>query len=85
MSDELFDAPSSPLSMALNTAMLEASSRATDGNATGLISEPSDTARFVKSGSTRSFLDRGIHRKRYIRSGGQESPKRAPCAKANWV
>ena len=48
--DELSEAPLSPLSMALDTAVLEASSRVTDGNLTSFISELSDTAQFVESG-----------------------------------
>jgi hypothetical protein len=53
MSDyEISDTPSSPLSTALDTTALEASSRATDGtagDAAGFISESSDTL-YVKSG-----------------------------------
>jgi hypothetical protein len=47
MSDDemLSEAPSSPLSIALDTVVLEASSRATDRNTTTFLSEPSDTAR----------------------------------------
>jgi hypothetical protein len=60
--DELSDAPSSPLSTALDTAVLEASSRATNATTTSFASELSDTAQFVKSGGKtwrdeRSLLD----------------------------
>jgi hypothetical protein len=48
--DELSDAPLSPLSTALDTAVLEASSRATNATATSFASELLDTAQFVKSG-----------------------------------
>ena len=54
--DEFSEAPLSPLSMALDTAVLEASSRATDGNVTSFISELSDTAQFVKSGEKTYFV-----------------------------
>jgi hypothetical protein len=47
----LSEAPLSPLSIALDTAVLEASSRATDSNTTTFMSKPSDTARMNASDS----------------------------------
>jgi hypothetical protein len=47
----LSEAPLSPLSIALDTTVLEASSRATDSNTTTFISKPSDTARMNASDS----------------------------------
>jgi hypothetical protein len=56
--DELSDAPSSPLSTALDTTILEASSRATNATATSFASELSDTAQFVKSGGKTYLVNR---------------------------
>jgi hypothetical protein len=47
---EASSSPSSLLSTALDTAVLEASSRATDGNTASFTSNTSDTSQYVKQG-----------------------------------
>jgi hypothetical protein len=56
--DEILSDASSTLSTVLDTAALEASSRATDGNAASFTSESSDAAQIVKSrGKTYLLID----------------------------
>jgi hypothetical protein len=47
---EASSSPSSLLSTALDTAVIEASLRATDGNTASFISNTSDTSQYVKQG-----------------------------------